>query len=566
MALARHIHEQVDPEQIFSQLQNDGSKAHHHHVHIKNAAESITPYSSRYASQAEISKYIIPQDGAPADSVHQMLKDELDLDGKPNLNLASFVGTYMEKEAEKLMIENLSKNMSDADEYPAMMNMHARCVSIISHLWGVQKGETAVGSATTGSSEAIHLGGLAMKRRWQERRDKEGKDRSKPNILMGSNAQVALEKFARYFEVEARILDVSEKSCYRLDPELVKKNIDENTIGVFVILGSTYTGHYEPVEEISKILDEYEKKTGIDIPIHVDAASGGFIAPFTHAKAGGPKWNFALPRVKSINTSGHKFGLVYAGVGWIIWRDESYLPKHLIFELHYLGGTEESYTLNFSRPGAQIIAQYFLLIHLGFNGYRAIMENCLVNARLLSKSLEATGWYECVSDIHRPKGVHKLQPPQDIKFGNNNANGKKDGETSADYNAGLPVVAFRFSDAFKKDYPHVKQATLSTLLKSKQYIIPNYPLPPKEEKTEILRVVVRESMSLDLLDMLITDIISVTEALMGSDPIDLTMFQPGPSVGGEKRVEKQLQSKGVGHDEKHKAKRGMEKGVHRTVC
>ena len=271
-------------------MQNDGSKAHNHHVHIKNATESITPYSSRYASQAEISKYIIPQDGAPADSVHQMLKDELDLDGKPNLNLASFVGTYMEKEAEKLMIENLSKNMSDADEYPAMMNMHARCVSIISHLWGVQKGETAVGTATTGSSEAIHLGGLAMKRRWQERRDKEGKDRSKPNILMGSNAQVALEKFARYFEVEARILDVSEKSCYRLDPELVKKNIDENTIGVFVILGSTYTGHYEPVEEISKILDEYEKKTGVDIPIHVDAASGGFIAPFTHAKAGGPKW------------------------------------------------------------------------------------------------------------------------------------------------------------------------------------------------------------------------------------------------------------------------------------
>ena len=219
-----------------------------------------------------------------------MLKDELDLDGRPNLNLASFVGTYMEREAEALMVENLSKNMSDADEYPAMMAMHARCVSIISHLWGVQKGETAIGSATTGSSEAIHLGGLAMKRRWQEKRDAEGKDKSKPNIIMGSNAQVALEKFARYFEVEARILDVSEKSLYRLDPELVKKNIDENTIGVFVILGSTYTGHYEPVEEISKILDEYEAKTGNSIPIHVDAASGGFVAPFTHAKVGGPKW------------------------------------------------------------------------------------------------------------------------------------------------------------------------------------------------------------------------------------------------------------------------------------
>jgi glutamate decarboxylase len=314
----------------------------------------------------------------------------------------------METHAEQLMFENISKNMSDADEYPAMMQMHARCVSIIAHLWGVRKGETAIGSATTGSSEAIHLGGLAMKRRWQEKRTAAGKDISKPNIIMGANAQVALEKFARYFEVEARILPVSHESQYRLDPELVKENIDENTIGVFVILGSTYSGHYEPVEEISKILDAFEAKTGHDIPIHVDAASGGFIAPFTHAQAGGPKWNFELPRVKSINTSGHKFGLVYAGVGWIIWRDESYLPKHLIFELHYLGGTEESYTLNFSRPGAQVIAQYYNLIHLGFNGFRSIMENCLTNARLLSKSLEATGWYTCVSDIHRKKGTFEL--------------------------------------------------------------------------------------------------------------------------------------------------------------
>jgi glutamate decarboxylase len=282
-----------------------------------------------------LTKHKIPHDGAPAEAVHQMLKDELDLDGRPNLNFASFVGTYMEKEGEQLIIENLNKNLSDVDEYPAMMDMHARCVSIIADLWGAQKGEHPIGSATTGSSEAIHLGGLAMKRRWQEKRMKEGKDTSKPNIIMGANAQVALEKFARYFEVEARILPVSEESHYRLDPKLVKENIDENTIGVFIILGSTYTGHYEPVEEISNILDEFEKKTGNDIPIHVDGASGGFIAPFTYAKAGF-KWNFELPRVKSINTSGHKFGLVYAGLGWIIWRDEAFLPKHLIFELHYL--------------------------------------------------------------------------------------------------------------------------------------------------------------------------------------------------------------------------------------
>lgn len=196
----------------------------------------------------------------------------------------------MEKQANQLMMENISKNLADSDEYPAMMQMHARCVSILAHLWGVQKGERAIGSATTGSSEAIHLGGLAMKRRWQEKRVAAGKDMLKPNIIMGANAQVALEKFARYFEVEARILPVSEKSQFRLDPELVKENLDENTIGIFVILGSTYTGHYEPVEEISMILDDFEAKTGIDIPIHVDAASGGFIAPFTYAGVGGHKW------------------------------------------------------------------------------------------------------------------------------------------------------------------------------------------------------------------------------------------------------------------------------------
>ncbi|KAG9244230.1 pyridoxal phosphate-dependent transferase [Calycina marina] len=552
MSLSRH----VDPDSIIDSLKGmHMSEAGQKHVHTHGGTHHITPYSTRYASEQEISKFKIPEKGAPADAVHQMLKDELDLDGRPNLNLASFVGTYMETHAEQLMFENISKNMSDADEYPAMMQMHSRCVSIIANMWGAQNGEKAIGSATTGSSEAIHLGGLAMKRRWQEKRDREGKDKSKPNIIMGSNAQVALEKFARYFEVEARILPVSEKSRFRLDPELVKKNIDENTIGIFVILGSTYTGHYEPVAEISKILDEYEEKTGVDIPIHVDAASGGFIAPFTHSGAGGPKWDFELPRVKSINVSGHKFGLVYAGVGWIIWRDESYLPKHLIFELHYLGGTEESYTLNFSRPGAQIIAQYFNLIHLGFSGYRSIMENCLSNARLLSKSLEATGWYICVSDVHRKKGVFKFNKDDPVFS-------KKD-ETSADYNEGLPVVAFRFSDEFKKELPHLKQETMSNLLRAKQYIIPNYPLPPNEEKIEILRVVVRESMSFDLLDRLITDICQVTQGLIESDSQDLSLLNGSKDSSMEKHVTKGTRhSKGQGKG----GNKPMSEGVHRTVC
>jgi glutamate decarboxylase len=392
-----------------------------------------------------------------------MIHDELDLDGRPNLNLASFVHTWMEPEADRLIMENISKNMSDADEYPAMMDIHARCVSMLAHLWGVQKGECAIGSATTGSSEAIHLGGLAMKQLWKEKRQADGKDISKPNILMGSNAQVALEKFARYFDVEARILPVSRASRYVLDPELVRKNVDENTIGVFVILGSTYTGAYENVEAVSNVLDDYEKESGHYIPIHVDGASGAFVAPFTYAEAG-HKWNFELPRVHSINTSGHKFGLVYAGVGWIIWRDEKYLPKHLIFQLHYLGGTEDSFTLNFSRPGAQVIAQYYNLIHLGFNGYRQIMEHVLSNARLLSNALESTGWFECVSDIHRPKGSYYLEKGKSEET---------ESETSEAYNPGLPVVAFCFTKEFVKEFPHAKQESLSKLLRVKGYIIPS---------------------------------------------------------------------------------------------
>ncbi|CZT12370.1 related to glutamate decarboxylase [Rhynchosporium graminicola] len=556
MSLARH----VDPDSIIESLRSlHVREASKKHPHTNGGTSHITPYSTRYASRQEISKFEIPKHGAPADAVHQMLKDELDLDGRPNLNLASFVGTYMETHAEQLMFENISKNMSDADEYPAMMAMHTRCISIIANMWGASKDEKAIGSATTGSSEAIHLGGLAMKRRWQEKRKAEGKSTENPNIIMGANAQVALEKFARYFEVEARILPVTDASNYRLDPKLVKENIDENTIGVFVILGSTYTGHYEPVEEISSILDEYEKNTGVDIPIHVDAASGGFVAPFTHAgagKKGKTKWNFELPRVKSINTSGHKFGLVYAGVGWIIWRDEQYLPKHLVFELHYLGGTEESYTLNFSRPGAQIIAQYYNLIHLGFSGYQSIMESCMANARLLSKSLEATGWYICVSDIHRKEGVHSLAK------GEVNVAGKEE-DTSADYNAGLPVVAFRFSDEFKKEFPHIKQENISNLLRAKQYIIPNYPLPPKEDKTEILRVVVRESMSFDLLDRLISDICVVTQNLIESDTQDLSV------LGGKNNsVEIEHGTVGTQHNKGQGkgGKRPMSEGVHRTVC
>ncbi|KAB5560199.1 glutamate decarboxylase [Coniochaeta sp. 2T2.1] len=585
--------ENVNPEDIVGHLQN---------THVSDAlglqsykdlsSTHLTPYNSRYASQVRIPKYKIPDEGTPGDTVHALIKDELDLDGRPNLNLASFVTTWMEDPARDLMLENIAKNLADNDEYPAMLNISERCVSILANLWGVQPGEKAIGSPTVGSSEAIHLGGLAMKRRWQEKRRAEGKDTSNPNIIMGANAQVALEKFARYFEVEARILPVSKGSSYRLDPVLVKENIDENTIGVFVILGSTYTGHYEPVEEISKVLDEYQEKTGVDIPIHVDAASGGFITPFTHAGVGGSKWNFELPRVKSINASGHKYGLVYAGVGWIIWRDESFLPKHLIFELHYLGGTEQSYTLNFSRPGGHVVAQYYNLIHLGFKGYREIMENCLSNARLLSRSLEATGFYTCLSDIHRPAPVQSAagavteKVKEAVTSAASSAVGDDKGkkaettstsaphvgeDTSANYVAGLPVVAFCFSDEFKKEYSHLKQEKVSLMLRARQWIIPNYALPPNEDQTEILRVVIRENMSFDLLERLITDIVEVTETLMEDDKVDLSILQKQRRRRpDEKRQHKSLgkiRETGKAAEAKvsQETKR-MADGIHRSVC
>ncbi|QSS50884.1 glutamate decarboxylase [Histoplasma capsulatum var. duboisii H88] len=555
MTLAAH----VDVNQLIEDLRKDPKRRKSERIWTENVSGSMTPYSTRYASHEEIPKFKLPEKGAPAEAVRRMLRDDLDLDGIPNLNLASFVGTYMEREADELLFENVGKNLADADEYPALMEMHAHCVSMISNLWHAQPGEHAIGSATTGSSEAILLGGLAMKKRWQESRKAAGKDTSKPNIIMGANAQVALLKFARYFDVEARILDVSQKSEYRLDPDLVKKNLDENTIGVFVIMGSTYTGHYEPVEEVSSILDEFEAKTSIDVPIHVDGASGGFVAPFTYAQAGGPKWDFALPRVKSINTSGHKFGLVYAGLGWIVWRDRAYLPSDLIFELHYLGGTEETFTLNFSRPGMQVVGQYYNFIRLGFNGYREIMENCLANARLLSTALENTGWFLCISGIHRKKGSSKVEQTNGLlKY--------QEGETSADYNAGLPVVSFRFSDEVQQKYPDMKQESVSLLLRAKQYIIPNYPLPPVEDKTETLRIVVRESMSADLIDRLVADIVAVTERLMTSEPVDVAALQTGPTSIARRRMLSRHSHVGKEKGSKGGNKTHHSKGIHRGVC
>ncbi|SPO37649.1 related to GAD1 - glutamate decarboxylase [Pseudozyma flocculosa] len=430
-------------------------------------------HAGRYTTEP-IPKYTLPQRGTSAEATYELLSSELSLDGKPTLNLASFVHTWMPPLATKLVQDTLNMP-KEYDENG--------------------KRKSAMGVATTGSSEAIMLGCLAAKKRWQHRMKAAGKSFKEPgpNMVFGSNAQVAIEKFARYFDVEERLVPISEKSRYCLDIHKAMDMVDENTICVVVILGSTYTGHYEDVEGMSKLLDEYEKKTGIDIPIHVDGASGAMVAPFATPNL---KWSFELPRVKSINTSGHKFGMVYPGLGWILFRSEEMVPKELIFELHYLGSVEYSFGLNFSRPAHPVIGQLFNFINLGFEGYRRVMQGDLQNARLLARALDMSGMYEVLSDIHHPI-----------------EGGDPDESKAEHYTPGLPVVSFRWSKAYRERNPNLEQRWVQTLLRAKGWIVPNYGLSPDLEQIDILRVVVRENLSETMVEQLLVDILSITEGL-----------------------------------------------------
>ncbi|KAL0575222.1 glutamate decarboxylase gad1 [Marasmius crinis-equi] len=477
MSLSRHI----NAEEVI-QKSRDHPNAKHR-LGDQHDRQSLHQSWSRDEDAQNLPKYSIPQTGIPSRSAYQLLHDETALDGNPLLNLASFVHTWMPEEATKLILENINKNQVDLDEYPAATNIHNRCISMLAELWRAPSAEKVIGTSTAGSSEAIMLGGLAMKKRWQEARKAAGKDYYRPNIVFGSNAQVALEKFAR-----------RASNNYVMDPKDAIPFIDENTIGVIVILGSTYTGHFENVQELSDLLDQLQKDTGLDIPIHVDGASGAFIAPFAYPSL---KWSFDVPRVVSINTSGHKFGLVYAGLGWVLWRDESYLHKDLVFELHYLGSVEYSFTLNFSKPAAPIIAQMFNFLNLGLEGYTRIARKDLRNARLLSRALENT-YFKVLSNIHRPIDGKE---PEDV-------------DNPESYEFGLPVVAFKLSDDFVAQNPKVKQVWIQNLLRSKGWIVPNYNGPQGAENDEILRVVVRETLSADLIEKLIVDILQITESLI----------------------------------------------------
>ena len=447
-------------------------------------------YGSRYLAEP-IPKYRMPDRSMPANVAYQIIHDELNLDGNPALNLASFVTTWMEPEAEKLMMETLNKNYVDQDEYPQTTEIQNRCVNMLAHLLHAPDDETGVGTATVGSSEAIHLAGLALKWNWRTRRRAQGKPAEKPNLVMGHNVQVCWEKFARYFEVEPRYVPLTDDR-YVLGVDEALARVDENTIAVVGILGSTYTGQYEPIKELNHALVELNRTTGWEVPIHVDAASGGFVAPFTSPDI---VWDFRLPLVKSINLSGHKYGLVHPGVGWIVWRNHTELPEDLIFHVNYLGGDQPTFNLNFSRGANQIIAQYYNFLRLGQEGYTRIMQNLQATARYLTERLASTGKFDVLSRL-----------------------------------GDLPVVAFAL-----KDPDRFTVFDVSARLRQRGWIVPAYTMAPNAQQIAVLRVVVRENLSRDMADMLLGDVLRAVADLEASSlpspqppPISLPLDISGP--------------------------------------
>ncbi|GLJ20663.1 hypothetical protein SUGI_0376240 [Cryptomeria japonica] len=344
-------------------------------------------FASRYV-QSTPPRYKMPEKSMPKDAAYQLISDELMLDKNPRLNLASFVTTWMEPECDKLILESLNKNYIDIDEYPVTSELQDRCINMIARLFNSPQkdGENAVGVGTIGSSEAIMLAGLAFKKKWQNKRKAEGKPFDKPNMVTGANVQVCWEKFGKYFEVDIKVVKLRE-NFYVMDPYMAVDLVDENTICVCAILGSTYNGEFEDVKLLNDLLLDRNKETGWDTAIHVDAASGGFVAPFIYPDL---IWDFRLPLVRSINVSGHKYGLVYPGIGWQIWRSSRDLPDELVFHINYLGADQPTFTLNFSKGASHIIAQYYQLIRLGFEGYKQIVDNCRTNADFLVSKLNET--------------------------------------------------------------------------------------------------------------------------------------------------------------------------------
>ena len=427
----------------------------------------------------QLPKNELPDKLSEPQVIRQLIHDELFMDGNARQNLATFCTTYIEDEVRSLMDLSINKNMIDKDEYPQTAEIEHRCVNILANLWHSPGKLDTIGCSTLGSSEAAMLGGLALKWKWRKRREAEGKSTNNPNIVCGP-VQICWHKFARYFDVEIKEIPLLPDEL-GVNPTQLVDYCDENTIGVVATLGSTFTCIYEPIEEIAKVLDKIEKKLGYDIPIHVDGASGAFIAPFIQKDI---KWDFCIPRVKSINASGHKFGMAPLGVGWVIWRTLDDLPEELIFNVDYLGGEMPTFALNFSRPAGQIIAQYYKFLQLGHEGYTEIHNSCASTAQYLGEELAKIDLLEILYDGHDA----------------------------------IPAVCYTLKDEKSAGFTLYD---LSDRLRMHGWQIASYPLPSNRENTTVQRILIRHGVSRDMIFLFLRDIKKELEILKDKSVLNI---------------------------------------------
>ena len=430
-------------------------------------------YGSHEMKEPAPSEFI-PKHRTPAPIAYQMVKDETYAQTQPRLNLATFVTTFMDDYGTRLMNESVGINFIDETEYPRVAVMCGRCINMVANMWNSpEKAEWKAGAVGIGSSEACMLGGVAAWLRWRDKRKAEGKPYDKPNLVMSTAYQVVWEKFCQLWQIEMRTVAITHEHP-TLNIEEAIKMCDENTICVVPIAGVTWTGMNDDIEGLDAALDAYNKKTGYDIPIHVDGASGGFILPFLNPEK---KWDFRLKWVLSISTSGHKYGLVYPGLGWVVWKDRKYLPKDMSFSVNYLGANISQVGLNFSRPAAQILAQYYNFIHLGIEGYTEIHSNSMAIAQYCHDAIGKMSCFKNYSlQLENPLFVWYMDPEYD----------KKANWTLYD---------------------------LQDKLMQSGWMVPAYSMPKNIEDMVVMRIVVRQGMSRDMADMLIEDITNAVAEL-----------------------------------------------------
>jgi glutamate decarboxylase len=420
-------------------------------------------------------KRAIPETSMTPLAAMRLVGQELAVEGIPERNLATFVTTWMEPEARQVIDENLHRNFIDHAEYPMTAEIEQRCIHMLAELFNAP-GETT-GARTQGSSEAIMLGALSLKWKWRQRRESAGKPTDRPNLVFGGDVHVVWEKFCRYFDVEPRIVPL-QPGKYTVGPEDVEPHLDENTIGVAAVVGTTFTGHADDVIGINELLVRLRDEKGLDIPLHIDGASGAFVWPFLYPDTA---WDFRLEQVRSINASGHKFGLVYPGIGWLIFREKSDLAEDLIFYENYLGKTDATFTLNFSTGSAMVLAQYYNFVRFGKVGYRRVMEIMQANAEALAADIQRLGRFQIIG---------------------------ADEET-------LPLVAFNLAE----EHPYDEFDIAFQLAAERGWMVPAYTMPPNAQNVKMMRALVKLNLSRTLVDTLADDLDEALKTLDAKGPV-----------------------------------------------